>query len=108
ADVLVGAYAYDSGQADEGKTFAWYGGPGGLGSSGTPANADWSAEGNQAGARFGLAAGTAGDVNHDQYDDVIVGADRYDNGHYDEGKAFAYLSSGVPPATVRKYYYFNG
>jgi len=68
---------------------AWYGASVGLGASGTPANADWSAEGNQAGARFGLAAGTAGDVNHDQYiipersgvdDDVIVGADKYDSG----------------------------
>ena len=108
ADVLVGAYAYDNGQTDEGKVFAWYGGSGGLGSSGTPANADWSAEGNQAGARFGLAAGTAGDVNHDQYDDVVIGADKYDNGQTDEGKAFAYLSTGAPPPTVRKFYYFNG
>ena len=38
---------------DEGKVLAWYGGSGGLGSNGTPTNADWSAEGNQAGGRFG-------------------------------------------------------
>jgi RHS repeat-associated protein len=108
ADVLVGAYAYDNPETDEGKVFAWYGGSGGLGPSGTPGNTDWSAEGNQVSARFGLAAGTAGDVNHDQYDDVIVGADRYDSGQTDEGKAFAYLSTRVSPATVRKFYYFGG
>ena len=71
-------------------------------------NADWSAEGDQVSARFGLVAGTAGDVNHDQYDNVVIGADKYDNGDTDEGKAFAYLSTGVSPATVRKYYYFGG
>jgi len=106
-DVIVGAHGCDNGQTNEGKTFAWYGGTGGLGSSGTPANADWSAEGSQSGARFGLATGTD-DVNHDQYDDVIVGADKCDNGQTDEGRAFAYLSTGAPPPTVRKYYYFNG
>ncbi len=108
ADVLVGAYAYDSGQTDEGKVFAWYGASVGLVDSGTPGNAAWSAAGDQVGARFGLAAGTAGDVNYDQHDDVIVGPDRYDSGQTDEGKAFAYLLTGVSPATVRKYYYFSG
>jgi hypothetical protein len=97
--VLAGAYAYDSGQTDEGKVFAWYDGSGGLGSNGTPANGAWSAEGNQTSARFGLAAGTAGNVNHDQYDDVVIGADKYDNGQTDEGKAFA--RSACPPGCRR-------
>ena len=52
ADVLVGAYTYDNPETDEGKVFAWYGASVGLGDSGTPGNADWSAEGDQVSARF--------------------------------------------------------
>jgi FG-GAP repeat len=40
----------------------------------------WSAEGNQELAEFGTSVSTAGDVEGDGFDDVIVGADRYDNG----------------------------
>jgi len=32
----------------------------------------------------------AGNVNGDAYDDVIVGAQLYDNGEADEGAAFVY------------------
>ena len=53
----------------------------------------WTAEGNQAGAYFGVSVATAGDVNGDGYSDVIVGATPYDNGETDEGRAFVYLGS---------------
>jgi hypothetical protein len=46
----------------------------------------WTAESNQAGALFGCSVAGAGDVNHDGYDDVIVGAFKYDN----EGRAYVY------------------
>ena len=44
--------------------------------------------------------GTAGDVNGDGYDDVIVGSPGYDNGKAIEGVAWVYLgsSSGVESA----------
>ena len=51
---------------------------------------DWTAEGDQASAYFGISAGTAGDVNGDGYADVIVGADSYDNGQANEGRAYVY------------------
>jgi len=101
SDVVGGAQLYDGGQTDEGGAFAWYGSATGLGSNGTPANADWTAEGNQAGAYFGgWWIGTAGDVNGDGYADVIVGAPFYDNGQADEGAAFVYhgSASGLSPA----------
>ncbi len=91
ADVIVGAHLYDNGQTDEGRAFAWYGSAEGLGSNGTPSNADWSAESNWAGARFGYSVGAAGDVNGDGYADVIVGAPYYDNGQTDEGRAYLYV-----------------
>jgi hypothetical protein len=34
----------------------------------------------------------AGDVNSGGYGDVIVGADQYDNGQNNEGRAYAYYS----------------
>jgi len=100
-DVFVGAPRYDNGQTDEGMVFVWYGGEFGLGDSGTPANADWKAESNQTNARLSgesqsywtSGADTAGDVNGDGYDDLIVGAQWYDNGETDEGMAFLWLGS---------------
>ncbi|MCU0224991.1 MAG: FG-GAP-like repeat-containing protein [Acidobacteria bacterium] len=77
-DVLVGAYLYDAPEANEGMAFAWYGSPAGLGADGAPTNADWSAESDQAGASFGFALASAGDVNGDARSDVVVGAYLYD------------------------------
>jgi hypothetical protein len=93
-DVIVGAFTYDNGQRDEGRAFVYHGSPAGL--SETPA---WTAESDQASTSFGTSVGTAGDVNGDGYDDVIVGADRFDNGQTDEGRAFVY--HGSPPGLSR-------
>jgi FG-GAP repeat len=38
---------------------------------------------------------SAGDVNGDGFDDVMVGASRYDHGQTDEGAAFVYNGSAV-------------
>ncbi|HET6373569.1 MAG TPA: integrin alpha, partial [Candidatus Polarisedimenticolia bacterium] len=62
-------------------------------------SAAWTAEGDQAGGEFGQSVATAGDVNGDGYSDVIVGADYYDNGQTDEGRAFVYLGSASGLAT---------
>lgn len=88
ADVIVGAYAFDNGQTDEGRVFVYHGSASGL--SPTP---NWAAEGDQANANFGKSASTAGDVNGDGYADVIIGAHLYDNGQTDEGRVVVYLGS---------------
>ncbi len=93
SDVIVGAFLYDNGEADEGRAFVHHGSSAGL----TAGSADWTAEGDQAGASFGISVGTAGDVNGDGYSDVIVGAYRYDNGETDEGRAFVYHGSAAGP-----------
>ncbi len=92
-DVIVGARGYSNPDADEGAAFVWHGSASGLGASGTPANADWSAEGAQAGAYFGFSVASAGDVNGDGYGDVIVGAPFWDDGQTDEGGAFVWHGS---------------
>ena len=88
ADVIVGASLYDNGQTDEGRAYVFHGSASGLSMS--PA---WTAENDQAGARFGVSVATAGDVNGDGYSDVIVGALHYDNSQTDEGSAYLYLGS---------------
>ena len=154
SDIIVGAYGYDNGQANEGRAYVYLGGPGGIsataewtaesdqedtafgrsvgtagdvngdgfsdvivgapwfgngrayvylgGPSGIPASAGWTAESGQANANFGYSVGTAGDVNGDGYSDVIVGADRYSNGQYEEGRAYVYLGgpSGLSTSAV--------
>jgi hypothetical protein len=95
ADILLGAPASASGQASEGAAFLWLGSASGLGSDGTPLNADWFAESNQAGAHLGRSVGTAGDVNGDGYADVIIGAPDYDGGLVNEGAAFIWLGGAA-------------
>ena len=94
ADVVIGALRYDGGQAEEGAAFAFYGSAHGL--SRTP---DWMAESNQAYSAYGHSASTAGDVNGDGYDDVLIGASFYDAGQQDEGRAFVFFGSpaGLSP-----------
>ncbi len=92
-DIIVGAYKYDNGQTDEGAVFVWYGSATGLGDNGTTTNADWQAESNQASAQFGHSVASAGDVNGDNYDDIIVGASIYDKGQTNEGAVFVWYGS---------------
>jgi hypothetical protein len=89
-DVIVGAPYYESeaGQDNEGKVYLYLGSPGGLNT--TP---DWTYECGQATASCGLALGSAGDVNGDGYDDVIVGAPHFDGSFNQEGAAFLFHGS---------------
>ncbi len=88
------AYAFDNGQTDEGRVFAYYGGASGL-----FVIPSWRRESDQAAAFFGFSVAPAGDVNGDGYADVLVGAHFYDNGQADEGRAYLYLGSNasLPP-----------
>ncbi|MFN0149649.1 MAG: FG-GAP-like repeat-containing protein [bacterium] len=88
SDVIVGSWGYTNGQTNEGRAFVYHGSASGL--SVTP---NWTAEANQANSRFAYSVATAGDVNGDKFDDVIVGAAHFTNGETTEGMAFVYLGS---------------
>jgi hypothetical protein len=91
-DVIVGAPYYDNHQTDEGRAYVYQGCI-----SSPNVSPSWMTESNQVGAYFGVSVGSAGDVNGDGYADVVIGADLYDNGETDEGRAFVFYggSSGL-------------
>ncbi len=68
-DGIVGAPDYSNGQSGEGAVFVYYGSPSGL-----KEQHDWMVESNQANAAIGRSVATAGDVNGDGFDDIIIGA----------------------------------
>jgi hypothetical protein len=99
ADVIAGGWSGDRGQTYEGTAVVYYGGAWGI--TFTPSTL---LEINMANANFGTSVSGAGDVNGDGFDDVIIGADGYANGTFDEGAAFIYYGSsagvGLSPATT--------
>jgi hypothetical protein len=93
-DMAVGAHFYDGDQLDEGRVFVFYGSATGLSTT-----ADWIADGNQVRGWFGRAVSTAGDVNGDGYDDLMVGAPKYDGDFLNSGATFIFFGSvtGLSP-----------
>ncbi|MFN8177215.1 MAG: FG-GAP-like repeat-containing protein [bacterium] len=95
ADVIVGAPSWDGALSNEGAAFLYLGGPAGL--SPTPA---WMREGHQAACAFGGAVASAGDVNGDGYDDILVGARGWDAAFNAGGRAFLFLGGPAGPDTT--------
>ena len=93
SDILIGASAYDNGQASEGRAYVFLGGAAGPATSPV-----WTQESNQAGATFGSCVAGAGDVNGDGYADILVSAMGYDNGNTDEGRVSLYLGGASGPS----------
>ena len=100
-DVIVGAEGYSAGQSREGGAFAWYGSSTGLTGPGTPANADWVAEGDSASYNLGGDVSEAGDVNGDGYGDVLVAStDTFGGNAYAWYGSPSGLSGPATPSTA--------
>ncbi|GAA3943786.1 T9SS type A sorting domain-containing protein [Chitinophaga oryziterrae] len=67
--------------------------------NGTPQNANTFVQSNQADALMGYKVSTAGDINNDGYDDIMLGAPGYINGQGGNGAIFIYYGSsrGINP-----------
>lgn len=87
ADVVVGDPTADNG----GAAYLYFGSPTGL----LPIP-EWSASSDDDPANFGSSVASAGDVNGDGFDDLIVGATTYGDG----GAAFVYLGGPDVPSTA--------
>ena len=73
-DLVIGLTNYDQTNSDEGAAYVYYGSDTGLDGS-----YDWMARGGLTFAHFGMAVASAGDIDNDGFDDLIVGARRYDS-----------------------------
>lgn len=85
-DAIVATPFYPNGVGplNEGAVWVYHGKPSGL-----SATADWMKVGAAVNIGFGVAASTAGDVNGDGYDDIVVSSPAWSN----EGKVELYLGS---------------
>lgn len=97
SDVIVGGFRYSNPDEREGVAYLFMGS-----ASGPSLTPNWQAEGNQAYAEYGQSVASAGDVNKDGFDDVLVGAPWYSHGENNEGRAFLYYgsASGLLPSPV--------
>jgi hypothetical protein len=103
-DVIVGAptYSKPTDPNQEGRAFVYHGSVDGL--STVP---DWTTAGGQVNAKYGYSVNTAGDVDGDGFDEVIVGAWEYDNGETEEGRAYVYYGSESGLSTVPDWIFEN-
>jgi hypothetical protein len=87
-DVIAGAYLEDYGGSSAGATYLMFGSM-----SGTTAasSADGKFYGESAGDRSGEAVAGGGDINDDNFDDILIGAIGDDDGGTDAGAAYLLL-----------------
>ncbi len=78
ADIIVGIPDAGFGQAEEGALFVWLGGPNLANILDGPADPEWIAQSDQAGAKLGHSVASEGDVNRDGRDDIVAGAPQWD------------------------------
>jgi hypothetical protein len=83
SDVIVGAPDYPGG----GRALVYHGSATGLSTT-----VNWTAS-DPIADEFGNSVATAGDVNNDGFDDVIVGAPNTSNPELSEGKVYVYHGS---------------
>jgi hypothetical protein len=87
-DLAIGAYFQDTpGHTDAGKAFLFLGSP--FGMSKNPA---WSSSGDDLiDGKYATSITTLGDLNHDGYDDLLIGSKQKENNQIQSGKIYLYL-----------------
>lgn len=103
ADVIVSAPRYTHEQSREGRVYGFYGSSNGL-----PLSPSWQIESDMTEAYLGWSVASAGDVNHDGFDDVIIGAKWAKETFTNEGMAQLYLGSEAGLATTPVWTIYGG
>ena len=99
-DIIVGAQAHSSMIGNGGKAMVFHGSASGFGA--TP---DWTTFGDQDTAYYGNQVSSAGDVNADGYDDVLVTTLYYDGPNGDQaGRVWLYLGSPTGLSTTADWF----
>ena len=106
-DLIIGAiYADPNGDSGAGETYIVYGGASAPGTGGEldlsmlDGTNGFTLTGIDAGDRSGSSVSSAGDVNGDGYDDLIIGARRADpNGDRDAGETYLVYGGANAPGT---------
>ncbi|HKR25247.1 MAG TPA: hypothetical protein VJS15_08315, partial [Allosphingosinicella sp.] len=102
-DIIVGARGGDDGGSGAGEAYVVFGKASGFGtvdlsSLGT---GGFVIQGDSAGDAAGISVASAGDVNGDGFDDVIVGARGGDDGGADAGEAYVIFGQAPTAAVTR-------
>jgi len=92
-DVIVGAFWNDANGPNAGRAYVYFGGPA------MDTVPDVVLTGEAVGDGFGKSVCDAGDVNHDGFADVIVGAYQSDAGGYNSGKAYVFFGGNPMDST---------
>ncbi|TQV79645.1 integrin alpha [Denitrobaculum tricleocarpae] len=102
-DIIIGAQGGDDGGADAGEAYVIFGTADGVGdidlSSLAPEDG-FIIQGDAAGDAAGRSVSSAGDVNGDGFDDLIVGAVSGDDGGYNAGEAYVVFGKASGFGTI--------
>jgi hypothetical protein len=96
-DFLVGAYYDDDGGSNAGQTYLILGKASGWAIDTDLSTASASFCGEDAGDNAGYSVASAGDVNGDGYDDILIGASGDDDGGSSAGQTYLILPFCAPP-----------
>ncbi|MEH2071087.1 MAG: Ig-like domain-containing protein [Nostoc sp.] len=98
-DLIIGAFAADpNGQEDAGESYLVFGKSSGFTASFNLSSLDGSngfvINGNDPDSNSGISVSSAGDINGDGFDDLIIGANRAQpNGKYSAGESYVVFGS---------------
>ena len=94
-EIVIGAWGNDSGGTDAGRAYLFFGATIAFGGAFGLGSADVIFEGEQTGDWAGGSVASAGDVDGDGLDDLLIGASRADQGAIDAGATYLVLGASV-------------
>ena len=94
ADVLIGDNQTPAGGFHRGQAYLYLGRATGL-----PATADWTVTGDIDESWLGYAVSSAGDVNGDGFDDILISAAKRPETYPQQGRVYLYLGSATGPGS---------